>query len=192
MPKLKKSREKKNAILKATLSLVTSGGFRATSMAKIAQIACVSPATIYLYFENKQDLINQLYLITKKEFSDIAFDGYTLDMSVDLGFKVIWHNIAKFKLSDSDEAYFLSQCDNTPIVDSETYQEGLKFIQPLIDLSLRGIDEGVLKSISPYLMYAYSIYPINFLISMKSKDIDTFNQLNLDQAYKLAWDSIKL
>lgn len=192
MPRLQKSIDKRNAILRATLALVTDGGFRATSMAKIAQIANVSPATIYLYFSNKQDLINQLYLTAKKEFSDLAFHDYNANMSIEVGFKTIWHNIANFKLSDSDEAYFLSQCDNTPIVDADTFQEGLTFFEPLMNLWQKGIQEEVLKPISPYLMYAYSIYPINFLISIKSKDIDTFNQLNLDQAFKSAWDSIKL
>ena len=59
MAKLQKSIDKKNAVLGATLTLVNEGGFKSASMSKIAKMAYVSPATIYLYFENKQDLINQ-------------------------------------------------------------------------------------------------------------------------------------
>lgn len=53
MVKLQKSIDKRLALLKATLSLINNGGIQEASMAKVAKIANVSPATIYLYFENK-------------------------------------------------------------------------------------------------------------------------------------------
>ena len=57
--------KKRKALLNATLNLVNNNGFHDAPMSKIAKIAEVSPATIYIYFENKQDLINQLYLEIK-------------------------------------------------------------------------------------------------------------------------------
>ena len=59
MPKLKKSIEKKEALLRATLSLVNESGFQGASMAKIAKMANVSPATIYLYFN---ELVANLFV----------------------------------------------------------------------------------------------------------------------------------
>ena len=50
MATLQKSIDKKNAVLKATLSLVNDGGFQAASMAKIAKIAAVSPSNYLLVF----------------------------------------------------------------------------------------------------------------------------------------------
>ena len=47
--------DKYTALLQATLTLVNNHGFHDTPMSKIAKLAGVSPATIYLYFENKQD-----------------------------------------------------------------------------------------------------------------------------------------
>jgi len=55
MAKLQKSIDKRNALVQATIGLVNNNGFHATPMSKIAKMANVSPATIYLYFENKQD-----------------------------------------------------------------------------------------------------------------------------------------
>ena len=51
MATLQKSIDKRNALIKATIGLVNNNGFHATSMSKIAKMAKVSPATIYLYFE---------------------------------------------------------------------------------------------------------------------------------------------
>ena len=69
MALLQKSIEKREALLRATLSLVNNGGIQGASMAKVAKLASVSPATIYLYFESKQDLVNQLYLNVKTAFA---------------------------------------------------------------------------------------------------------------------------
>ena len=52
MAKLQKSIDKRNALIKATIELVNNNGFHATPMSKIAKMANVSPATIYIYFEN--------------------------------------------------------------------------------------------------------------------------------------------
>ena len=60
-----KSDKKRASLLKATMKLVNNQGFHAAPMSKIAKMAEMSPATIYIYFENKQDLINQLYLEVK-------------------------------------------------------------------------------------------------------------------------------
>ncbi|MDB4867155.1 MAG: TetR family transcriptional regulator [Cohnella sp.] len=38
-------------------------------MSKIAKKAGVSASTIYVYFENKEDMLNKLYLSIKKKMS---------------------------------------------------------------------------------------------------------------------------
>ncbi|APD05818.1 HTH-type transcriptional repressor Bm3R1 [Flavobacteriaceae bacterium UJ101] len=192
MVTLEKSIKKRKALLKATLNLVNNSGFQGASMSKIARMAKVSPATIYLYFENKQDLINQLYLEVKEDFSKAAFENYTDSMSIKDGFELIWHNIARYKLNQVEYAYFLSQADNTPIVDQQTIEKGLVNLQPLLDLWNRGIEENVIKPYSPYLLYAYSIYPIAFLMTIQKREAYVFSDACLKNAFQAAWDSIKM
>lgn len=184
--------KKRVALLNATLHLVNNQGFHAAPMSKIAKMAEMSPATIYIYFENKQDLINQLYLEMKVRFSEFAFKNYNEESCVKESFKQIWFNIANFKLNQVEESNFLSQCDNTPIIDEEIKREGLKHLQPLVDLWERGKTEGKLKPISPYLMYAFSIYPLNFLTNKLYKSNCDLTDERLNTAFNAAWDSIKL
>ncbi|MFD1096148.1 TetR/AcrR family transcriptional regulator [Salegentibacter chungangensis] len=187
-----KSQIKREALVKATVKLVNNNGFHATPMSKIAKMANVSPATIYLYFQNKQDLINQVYLEVKAAFTDYAFQDYNEEQSVEEGFEIIWRNIADFKLKEVDKALFLSQCDNTPMIDEEGRQEGLKHLQPLLDLWERGKEAKIIKNISPYLLYAYTIYPLAFLMTISQREIFKLDETHLQEAYKAAWDSIKL
>jgi AcrR family transcriptional regulator len=179
-------------MLSATLNLVNNRGFHDAPMSKIAKLAGVAPATIYLYFENKQDLINKLYLEVKASFSSEAFKGYETEMPVKKGFELIWRNIANYKLKRIDEAVFLSQCDNTPIIDETSRQEGLKHLQPLLDLLERGQKEGIIKPVSNYLLYAYAIYPLSFLLAMQERKNFTLNENTLAEAFQAAWDSIKV
>ena len=95
-------------------------------------------------------------------------------------------------LNKVEEAVFLSQCDNSPMIDEKSRQEGLKNLQPLLDLWERGQQKGVIKLISPYLLYAYTIYPLAFLTSMQQKGSFKLTDKNLNEAFLAAWNSIKV
>lgn len=192
MAKLQKSIDKRNALIKATIELVNNNGFHATPMSKIAKMANVSPATIYLYFENKQDLVNQTYIEVKAAYTDYAFETFDVTMDVETGFELIWKRIADFKLKECENAMFLAQCDNTPMIDEVSRQEGIKHLQPLLDLWKRGKDEGIIKPISDYLLYAYSINPLSFLMVIQKRGAFQLDTTHLEEAYQSAWSSIKL
>jgi len=193
MAKRIKNNEKRIALLNATLHLVNNNGFHDAPMSKIAKMAGVSPATIYIYFENKQHLINKLYLESKASFSDYAFKNYSPNLTVKNGFELIWRNIAHFKLHQVEEANFLSQCDNiNTMIDEKSRQEGLKNLEPLLDLWERGQKEGIIKSISPYLLYAYAIYPLAFLMKMQQRNDFELTEDNLTEAFSSAWNAIKI
>ncbi|WP_044397823.1 TetR/AcrR family transcriptional regulator [Lacinutrix sp. Hel_I_90] len=188
---LSKSEIKREALVKATITLVNNNGFHATPMSKIAKMAKVSPATIYLYFENKQDLVNKVYIQVKAAFTAYAFDAYTTDMPVKEGFELIWKRIANFKLKEVEEALFLAQCDNTPVIDEASTQEGIKHLQPLLDLWERGRQESLIKPLSDYILYAYTINPLSFLMMMQERGSFKINKNTIEEAYQAAWDSIK-
>ncbi|GAL77846.1 transcriptional regulator [Algibacter lectus] len=51
-------------------------------------------------------------------------------MSVEAGFELIWKRIADFKLKECEHAMFLAQCDNSPMIDEASRQQGIKHLQP--------------------------------------------------------------
>ena len=56
-----RSEDKRDAILTAASELVATQGLGAAT-AKIAKQAGVAEGTLFIYFANKDDLLNQLYL----------------------------------------------------------------------------------------------------------------------------------
>ena len=192
MAKLQKSIDKRNALIKATIGLVNNNGFHATAMSKIANMANVSPATIYLYFENKQDLVNQTYLEVKSKYTDFVFKTYNENTSVKNGFELIWRRIAEFNMTECEYSFFLNQCNNTPMIDEPSRKEGIKHLQPLLDLWERGKNDGTIKPYSDFILYAYSINPLSFLIMSQKQGELQLTKENLEEAFLSAWDSIKL
>lgn len=137
-------------------------------------------------------MINQLYIEVKTTFAKEVFQEYDKNSPIKKSFEKIWFNMAKFKLNNKEEASFLSQCDDTYMVDEKSRKEGLKLLQPVFDLWLQGQHEGIIKEISPYLLYAYTIYPMAFLMNMQKRGLYKFDEQVFAEAFQAAWDSIKV
>jgi len=186
-----KTEDKRDAILKATLQLVNSNGFHAAPMAKIAAGIGISAGTIYLYFQNKEDLINTLYSELKAKFSTKALQGFSSDIPVKKGFEIIWRNILNYKLCEPEEAAFLEQCDNTPMVTETSREEGLKLVQPLFDLWERGQQEGIIKPFCRQMLFAFSLFPIIYVANVYNKSGKELSSKAIDAAFGASWDAIR-
>lgn len=186
-----KTEDKREAILLATLRLVNNNGFHAAPMSKIASEAGVSPGTIYLYFQNKEYLVNTLYCELKSKFSARIFSDFNPDTPVKIGFETIWRNVLDYKLSEPEEASFLEQCDNTPMVTEASREFGLKTVQPLFDLWERGKKEGIIKPFCWPMLYAFSLYPIIYVSRSYVKANKELGFDAINAAFGASWDAIR-
>ena len=66
----RKDDEKEKSIKEAVIKLILQEGFHGTSISKIAKMAGVSPATVYIYFENKEIMLQDIY----REYSEEIFN----------------------------------------------------------------------------------------------------------------------
>ena len=57
----RKDDEKQQSIKRAVVHLILEEGFQGASISKIARIAGVSPATVYIYYDNKEAMLNDIY-----------------------------------------------------------------------------------------------------------------------------------
>jgi len=66
----KRDDEKEKSIKEAVIKLILQEGFHGTSISKIAKEAGVSPATVYIYFDNKEIMLQDIY----REYSEEIFN----------------------------------------------------------------------------------------------------------------------
>lgn len=73
----KKDDEKIKGIKEAVVKLILQEGFHGASISKIAKMAGVSPATVYIYFENKENMLQEIY----REYAEEIF-AYLLNDAI--------------------------------------------------------------------------------------------------------------
>jgi len=186
----RKDVNKHQAIFDAAIALITANGFADTSMSKIAKAAQVSPATIYVYFENKEQLLNQMYLFVKREMCAELLKDIKQNLSVAEAFKIVWNNYYQYAVTNPVRFAFTEQFANSPLIDRISKEESLSYIKPMMDLFNRGKDEKVFKKISLEIFIAFTFSPLTGLIKQHLSGEIVLDKKALKTAYEIAWDAV--
>lgn len=84
-----KSPEKREAILAASVEVIAKYGLEAPT-SKIAQEAGIAEGTLFTYFENKDVLLNELYLDLKRDVYSGINDGFPKDATLEQQARHVW------------------------------------------------------------------------------------------------------
>jgi TetR/AcrR family transcriptional regulator, multidrug resistance operon repressor len=185
-----KDDKKETAIFDAAIRLITANGFSDTSMSKIAKAADVSPATIYVYFENKEDMLNKTYAHVKSEMAAALLDGLKPGLSVKDAFKVIWHNFHKYAMTNQVRFSFTEQFANSPLVDRVRKEQGMESFLPLFVWFERGVKEKIFKDIPAELFAAFGFAPLVALTKQHFCGDIVLDEKLLKKAYEMSWESV--
>jgi AcrR family transcriptional regulator len=106
---------KEEAILQRALDMVVEEGFDGLSMQKLAKSACVSPATIYIYFKDKEDLLLQLHKRECNKYFAYILEGFDPEMDFATGLAVQWKRRARYVIDHPYKAHFMEHFSFTPL-----------------------------------------------------------------------------
>ena len=181
---------KYNAIIQASIKLVNELGFAGISISKIAEQAKVSPATIYIYFKNKEDLLTKLYVDIRKQMSQGALQGLQDDMSVEQAFKSIWQRSFFFNLEHPDYLRYREQFEQTAMM-ANIQQNEFELFQQIQELFQRGIEENILQELPIPLLTSFAFIPIITLLKFHFDGMITMEENLINHACEIAWNAIK-
>jgi len=105
---------KELAIRQKAIEMIVKKGFDGLSMQKLAKAANVSPATIYIYFKDRDDLIVQLWVGEMEKMAAASLEGFDSGMSFEEGLRLQWMNRAKFCMENQQSIYFMEQIRHSP------------------------------------------------------------------------------
>lgn len=100
---------KEIAIRQKAVEMIVKEGLDGLSMQKLAKAAGVSPATIYIYYKDREDLIIQLALYASEKLTCTSLENFDAEMSFEEGMKVQWRNRARFFTENPTEMLFVEQ-----------------------------------------------------------------------------------
>lgn len=140
--------EMRELILNAAQRLFLENGYEKTSIRGIADAIEYSPATIYLYYKDKNELLLALHIVAFQKlmqaFSAIAPTAHPVERLVGLGEQYI-----KFAL-ENPELYDLMFVMHAPLealeFKDETWEDGVKCFEYLEQVIRDCINEGHFKS----------------------------------------------
>ena len=187
-----KDDEKQEALFEATVKLVNEVGFVSSSVAKIAKEAGISPATIYVYYKNKEDLLVSTYIEIKRGLSEAILENFDGSLPIRDILKNVWFAMFEYISTHPDYFQFTEQFSNSPYSALVNKVEVEKYFNPLIEVIQRGIEQKIIKNVNFDILSAFMFYPIMVLSNQRLCQNFELNAENIDTAFNLAWDAIKL
>jgi AcrR family transcriptional regulator len=132
-----RSEERRNAILSAAIRVVASEGLGAPTAA-IAKEAGVSNGSLFLYFETKATLLNELYVTLKTEMGETAVAGLPGAGEPREQVRHMWKQWLRWATANPEKRRALAQLEVADDVTAESHQ--------IVRLTQRGMAELLERS----------------------------------------------
>ncbi|MBT8221013.1 MAG: TetR/AcrR family transcriptional regulator [Bacteroidia bacterium] len=190
MPRVK-DQSKLEAIHNATLTIVNKNGYAGFKMSEVAHKAKIATGTLYIYFKNKNDLINDLYLRVKKRSVEKIFKDYDPTAPFMIGFEKIWRNYLSYKLFNPEESLFAERYFRSSYLRPGVVQETEKLLYPIFELLERGKNEKLIANIPTELLTAQLLGGLKEISDWHLSRQLNLNIANTKYAFDMAWKSIR-
>ena len=187
-----KDDQKKEALFKATVKLVNEIGFASSSVSKIAKEANVSPSTIYVFFNNKEDLLVSTYIQIKQNLATALLEDFNNTLPIRDIIKTAWFSVFNYISNNLEDYDYCEQFANSPyseMVDREFLENEYA---PIIDVFTKGIEQKIIKDVDLSIIAAFIFNPISRLANPRLSQGLEMNENNREMAFTMAWDAIKL
>jgi len=180
-------------ILAATLNLLADRGFHGFSIRDVAKEAGVATGTVYLYFDDREDLIKKLHGQIIETVGREVF--FAADKSFSL-YQQFHHMCRNFwNLFKQQPAIILSkgQFDHLPAdLLRSRHEEAKVVLEPLFTFFLRGREQRALKDLPDEILFPLAFEPY-FEIARKSlQGFVVVDDEMLERIIRASWDSIAL
>jgi len=88
----KKDENKALMIREKAIEMIVNKGFDGLSMGKLAKAANISASTIYIYFENREDLLNTIFNEVVEEYEKDALQDFDWMLNFEAALWLQWKN----------------------------------------------------------------------------------------------------
>lgn len=193
----KENIDKRTAILRATMELISENGFHGAPTSMIATRACVGTGTIYRYFADKDELIKEVFDEVEGRLKLTLIADQRDEQSMRQRLEHYSISLLRFFIENPLEFKFLGQFYDSPygvalrrekIFALKSNDDKWDAMRQLFE---QGIAEGVIKDFPLPVLYALFF---GILISVARDHIHGFIDLDghlLQRTADACWDAIK-
>lgn len=189
MPK-EKDLSKIKDMQNATMKLVIKTGFMGLKMADVAKEAGIATGTVYIYYKNKEALINDVYIETKREIisqiivNDDISDFYSI-------FRKVWFKYFLFCYHNPEKMMFVDQFLYSGYINDEVYDNVVSLYAPIYLLMKKAQAENIIKVVDVEVFKSHLEGAIHETIKMMIKRKIAYSDELAEVCFQMAWDALK-
>lgn len=191
LAKPKDEREAK-AIYEVTLKRVLTTGFNGLKMADVAKAAKLATGTLYIYFKNKDLLINELFLHLKKAKTTEVLKAYNPNDAFEEAFRKMWFSYLDISLREPERMLFIEQFAHTSFLTKKTKQQGNQLLAPLAVFIESGIKNKKLRHLPVDIVLSQVLGPIYEMVKLEKEGTVKLSTHQKQALYEMAWNAVKL
>ncbi len=183
---------KREHILMATLDLIIKEGLQSVTFAKIFKEANVGSGTVYNYFSNKEELINELFKYVSIHMSECVSENYDLTATVYERFKSFLYKLADFAIKYPKEVQFIENYYHSPYISEEYKAISNSTLNQISSIIIDGQKQGLIKNMNIIMCCQISNGLILSVIKGFLNGKYPLNELDIQQAIESSWKAIKI
>lgn len=167
---------KEQTIREKAIEMIVQEGFDGLSMQKLAKAANVSPATIYIYWKDRDDLILQLYVEVNTKMMKAFLQDFDPEMPFAKGMEVQWKNRAKYFLEFPMETRFSEQIKHSPFYAKALSMQSTEFKQVMGTFIKNAWDRKELSCVPFEAFWSVAYAPLYQLMKYHSQGKNHLNE----------------
>ncbi len=183
--------DKRDAILQATLTLVSQYGFHGTSMSKIAKEAGVSAGIIYHYFDSKDDLIDELYRSIKRQFGQVVVREFDQNQPLSSQIRQILTIMMRYYIERPQESAFVEQFTRSPYFRPEIEAEVAQYYLPLAESVQRAQYEKIIKDLPVTVITTLTFDVATSLSQKQAAGLLNLDDALIERVIEAVWEAVR-
>jgi AcrR family transcriptional regulator len=148
---------------------VASDGLENFGINRLAKAAGVSPATIYIYYKDKEDLLTSISIEEGVKMTRATLKGFDPEMLFKEGLWVQWQNRAAFSLDNHKSAEFFEQLRNSTYKDKMLEAINDEFRKNMGNFVENAIERGEINRMPLEVYWSVAFAPLYSLIKFHNE-----------------------
>jgi TetR/AcrR family transcriptional repressor of multidrug resistance operon len=164
-----KNLAKEEAIRSIALQIISEEGLENLSMQKLAKAANISPRTIYIKYENKEDLLVKLFIEeVLGTYEKAVLENFDPEMGFDEGMKRLWLNTFHYLINNKPSFSLIQYGKSSPLLNKAFQAKNIRqgeFFAPIHVFLKTNIEAGLIPDLPHDVLRALLFSPIQDLVA---------------------------
>jgi len=157
------------AIRESAIQMVAKDGLENFGINRLAKAAGVSPATIYIYYKDKEDLLTSISTEEGLRMTRATLKNFDPEMTFKEGLWVQWKNRAAFALDNHQSANFFEQLRNSTYKDKMLETITMEFRKIMGDYIHNAVKRGEISEMPLEVYWSVAFAPLYSLIKFHNE-----------------------